>query len=72
MSSATPTSESTVCRSAAWDDETIRQLNRHMRIQFRYLSSAVRQMTLRQCMEEIPPSAGQQALISQVERKLSL
>lgn len=56
----------------AWDDATIRTLNRHMRIRFRYLSSAVRQMTLQQCMEEVSPAEGPDALIAQVEKKLTL
>ncbi|MEN3943210.1 hypothetical protein WJU23_18065 [Prosthecobacter sp. SYSU 5D2] len=58
--------------SLVWDDETVRALNRHMRIRFRYLSSAVRQMTLQQCMEEVSPAEGRDALIAQVEKKLTL
>lgn len=56
----------------AWDEATIRTLNRHMRIRFRYLSSAVRQMTLQQCMDEVSPREGADALIAQVEKKLTL
>lgn len=55
-----------------WDDETIRNLNRHMRIKWRYLSSAVRQMTLRQCLEEVHPSEGEDSLIRHVDEKLTL
>jgi hypothetical protein len=57
---------------SVWDDEIVRSLNRHMRIRFRYLSSAVRQMTLQQCMEEVSPAEGADALIAQVEKKLTL
>ncbi len=67
---SSPQGNSTACES--WDDEIVRQLHRHMRIHFRYLSPAVRQMTLRQCMEETDPSAGMAELIKKVEVKLSL
>lgn len=58
--------------AAEWDDKTLHALSRHMRIHFRYLSSAVRQMTLQQCMEEVPPAMGEEGLIRCVEKKLSL
>ncbi|TDU71370.1 hypothetical protein EI77_02494 [Prosthecobacter fusiformis] len=72
MSAAPSNSETVIDAPPVWDEETIRTLNRHMRIRFRYLSSAVRQMTLLQCMDEVSPSRGVNALIEQVEKKLSL
>ena len=72
MSSAPPAPCPAATAPATWDEETIRTLNRHMRIRFRYLSSAVRQMTLQQCMDELSPSAGLDALIEAVDKKLRL
>ncbi len=68
---ATSTQTQTAGSTQSWDDDIVRRLHRHMRINFRYLSPAVRQMTLRQSMEDIEPSRGPEALIQDVEHKLS-
>jgi hypothetical protein len=55
-----------------WDETTIRKLHRHMRINYRYLSAAVRQMTLQQCLVDVPPSMGEDVLLKRIEKKLTL
>lgn len=54
-----------------WDDATVKNLHRHLRIHFRHLSSAVRQMAMRECLADIPPSRGAAYLTSCVEDKLN-
>lgn len=56
----------------AWDEELVKKAYSHMRIHFRQVSPAVRNMVLQECMSDVDPERGVEGLVDCIEAKLKL
>ncbi|SKB08873.1 hypothetical protein SAMN02745166_05050 [Prosthecobacter debontii] len=55
-----------------WTEEDIKVAYRHMRIQHRCLSRAVRNLVLQECLTDLDPKVGTQKLIEAIDDRLKL
>lgn len=55
-----------------WNEGVVKKAYSHMRIHFRQVSPAVRNMVLQECMADLDPDGGVEALVDCIETKLKL
>lgn len=55
-----------------WNESVVKKAYSHMRIHFRQVSPAVRNMVLQECMADLDPKQGVEGLVDCIEAKLNL